>query len=328
MKIGAVISSSDPQRVIHYVIKELEVYHDVVVYQFPLFKSPIFYYRINPLLKKYDFIRFMHKCDVLFFDWASDMLAYATHLPKQCAIVTRLVSYELFQWAPKVNWDAVDKIILVSHAMQRRFVEYFPEHAIKTVVIYNGTSLNKFFPQADRQFQFNLGMLCSISPIKRVYEVIPLLFQLREYGFDATLHIAGKPAGDPRYEVALKRMINKFDLDSRVIFYGQIDDPFNWLKNIDIFISNSFWEGQQFALIEAMASGCFCLSHFWDGADEVLPKENLYLTESELLQKIVAYSQKSQFEKLDLQSQMRNIACEKFDIEHTKIAIRQMIDSM
>jgi hypothetical protein len=38
--------------------------------------------------------------------------------------------------------------------------------------------------------------------------------------------------------------------------------------------------------MEAVASGCYCLSHDWDGADELLPAENLYLTDSQLRQSV------------------------------------------
>ena len=87
-------------------------------------------------------------------------------------------------------------------------------------------------------------------------------------------------------------------------------------------------EGQQIALIEAIASGGYFLSHFWDGAEEMLPEVNLYFTESELQQKIIAYSQKTEAEKQSCQVQMLSIACEKFDIEKIKPKISKIIENM
>ena len=100
------------------------------------------------------------------------------------------------------------------------------------------------------------------------------------------------------------------------------------LQNPDIFISNSYWEGQQVALLEAMATGCYCLSHWWAGAEEMLPQHNLYIKESELIQKIKNYYQMSDVVRNSCSDMLRAIAIEKFDIEETKILIRQVIDEV
>jgi glycosyltransferase involved in cell wall biosynthesis len=97
---------------------------------------------------------------------------------------------------------------------------------------------------------------------------------------------------------------------------------------IDIFISNSFWEGLQTALIEAMASGCYCLSHFWDGADEVLPHENIYDTDSQLMLKLISYAELSENERARHKSRMREIARQKFDINDKKTVLRDLIESV
>jgi glycosyltransferase involved in cell wall biosynthesis len=82
------------------------------------------------------------------------------------------------------------------------------------------------------------------------------------------------------------------------------------------------------ALLEAMASGCYCLSHFWSGADEMLPPENLYVTDADLQKKLIEYAQLTDAEKAASQTLLRDIACEKFDIEQTKTRIRQVIDQL
>jgi glycosyltransferase involved in cell wall biosynthesis len=153
-----------------------------------------------------------------------------------------------------------------------------------------------------------------------------MLANLRSRGFNARLQIAGEPKGDYRYEAALHRLVEKLNLQESVYFDGFINDTQNWLQNIDIFISNSFWEGQQVALLEAMASGCYCLSHIWAGAEEMLPQENLFVTGSDLQQKIIEYSRLSESERHNSQEALRAIACDKFDIERTKVQVRQAIN--
>jgi glycosyltransferase involved in cell wall biosynthesis len=307
------------------IADELKQHYQVEVFHPRHYNTPVLSGRINQWLFQRDLRLIMQRNEICFFEWASEWLVQATQLPKTCTIVTRLHSFELFDWAPKVNWDAVDRVILVSRAMQELFFDRFPQQKDKTVVIYNGRSLEKFAPPPEKRFAFNLGMLCYIAPIKRVYEAILMLYSLRQHGMEARLFIAGREE-DLRYAAATYRLVKMLNLQDVVIFEGQVNTPERWLQKIDIFISNSFWEGQQVALLEAMASGCYCLSHRWAGADEMLPEENLFLTEAQLQQQILAYVALPETEKWQRQQHLRALACERFDIALGKDQIRQLID--
>jgi glycosyltransferase involved in cell wall biosynthesis len=292
------------------------------------YQTPLLYGRLNRWAFRRRMAAILRHNDVCFFEWASDYLMHASHMPKQCTIVTRLHSFELFDWAPRINWNPVDKVILVSQAMQRQFVDLYPEHEHRTVVVYNGRPLEAFRPFARTDFNLTIGMLCNIKPIKRIYEVVLMLSELRAKGYDARLRIAGRPEhpGDFRYAAAIHRLVDTLDLHSYVTFDDYVTETPAWLQQIDIFISNSYWEGQQVALLEAMATGCYCLSHAWAGAEEMLPEENLFMTDSELQRKIIEYSKTTQPEKELLQAKMRSIALEKFNVDKTKVQIRQVVE--
>ena len=66
---------------------------------------------------------------------------------KSSGIVMRLHRYEMYQWADKINWVAVDNIILVSEAKRLEFIDLFPPQAAKIEVIAMGVSVDKFRPQ-------------------------------------------------------------------------------------------------------------------------------------------------------------------------------------
>lgn len=307
---------------------ELAQHHATTIFQRKLYKVPLFHNKINATVYFRGLRRMLQQNDLCFFEWASDLLMHASKFPKTCKIVTRLHSFELFEWAASIDWDKVDKVILVSEAMRQHFSAYYPQHAHKAVVVFNGRPLDAFRPVSRGPFQFNLGMTCSISPIKRVYETVLMFHGLRAAGHDAKLYIAGEPAGDYRYALAVERLVKQLGLQAHVILEGQVNDMPTWLQKIDLFISNSFWEGQQVALLEAMAAGCYCLSHFWDGAEEMVPTANLFITESELQQKIVAYAALPEREKLHLQTQLRTLACERFDINQTKRQVCQVVEEL
>jgi glycosyltransferase involved in cell wall biosynthesis len=307
------------------IAEELEHSYQVEAFQRKHYNTPILSGRLNQWLFQRDLRSIMQRNQICFFEWASELLVQATRLPKTCSIITRLHSFELFDWAPKVNWDAVDRVILVSQAMQEMFCDRYPQQRNKTVVIYNGRSLEKFAPPPEKRFAFNLGMLCYIAPIKRVYETVLMLYSLRQQGADARLFIAGR-AEDPRYTAATYRLVQMLNLQEAVIFEGQVGAPEHWLQKIDVYISNSFWEGQQVALLEAMASGCYCLAHRWAGADEMLPEENLFITEAQLQQQIMAYATLPETEKHQRQQHLRTLAVERFNIARSKEQIRRLID--
>lgn len=306
----------------------MAAHYETRLFEQKTYNVPILYERFNRWKFSRDMQRFLADNDVCFFEWASDLLAVASHMPKRSKIVTRLHSFELFEWAPRINWDVVDKIIFVSNSMERMFADIYPNHAAKTDVIFNGRPLDHFSPPEKRTPPLKIGMLGHITPIKRVYEAILMFYSIAEQDDNLRFHIAGEPFGDYRYFVAVQRLVEKLGLQDKVIFDGYRKDANVWLKDIDIFISNSYWEGQQVALLEAMASGCYCLAHHWAGADEMLPDHYLYITEKELADKVIEYTKMPEREKLHHQTVLRNWALEKFDIEKTKLEIRHLIKEL
>ena len=141
------------------------------------FSLPVFHTRVNRLVFQHDLRQFMRRNDVVFFEWASRLLAEASRQPKRCGIVTRLHRYELYTWADRIHWDVVDKVILVSRAMQAEFSSRFPDQASKTVVVSPSTSLTRFYPVA-KEFSGDIGILCHLTPRKRVYELILTLAEI------------------------------------------------------------------------------------------------------------------------------------------------------
>jgi glycosyltransferase involved in cell wall biosynthesis len=307
---------------------DLSQHFQVETYTERTYRAPLMRGRINRWALHNNIRGMLQRNDVCFFEWASDLLMTASHMPKHCKIIARLHSFELYEWAPAINWDVVDRIVFVSEAMRRLFVQARPEQQNKTIVVYNGVALDRFRPSVQHDFQFNLGMLCSIVPIKRVYETILAHYSLLQTGCPAHLHIGGQPAGDGRYAAAVYRLVEQLGIVDSVTFHGQVIDTPAWLQQIDIFLSNSYWEGQQVALLEAMACGCYCLSHAWLGVEEVLPSANIFVTEAELRDKIVAFAAQNEDEQRRNRAEMRSIACQRFDLALTKTSLRQIIDGL
>lgn len=329
-RLGLVVGRDETWAFVRDLYEDWQKHYQVDVFSERTTHSPFFKERLNRRTLRRDLAKFLTAHDLVFFEWATEYLIVASWLPKKCRIVTRLHSYEIFEFAPRVNWNNIDRIILVSGAMQRRFNALYPDTINRTEVVYNGVDLDRFRPREDPARR-TIGMLCNLIAIKRVYEVILDIYQLRLSGHAFCLRIGGAPQPGPdnqRYFASLQRLIETLDLTDCVTLEGYIDRPAEFMCQIEVFVSNSFWEGQQVALIEAMASGCFCLSHFWDGVEEVLPVESIYITGHEFRQKLVAYTDLSAEEQAIRRGRLRTIAEQKFDTHQTEENVRAILKAL
>jgi glycosyltransferase involved in cell wall biosynthesis len=289
---------------------------------------PFFEGRVNNYLFNHDLQSFLGSNQVVFFEWASELLMRSSHLPKKCGIVTRLHRYELYQWAEQVNWDVVDRVILVSQAKQREFSQLLPQQVHKTVVLPEAISLDKFTPSS-KAFNGDLGILCHLTPRKRVYELILAFSELVQQRPGFHLHIGGGAHilhGD--YYQAMQILVRRLGLDDKVTFYGNVTETEEWHKRLDIFISNSYSEGLQVSPMEAVGSGCYCLSHAWDGADELLPVGDIYVTDKELIDKILAYADGSMQERSSKREAQLVRVRENFDVDQIKVQIRRLVEEV
>jgi glycosyltransferase involved in cell wall biosynthesis len=326
MRIGVVIDETPgffPE-----IDAELKAHHTVSHYRRPETRWPLF----NERLQRYAFQQslrdFCRRHPVVFFEWTSELLGAASRQPKTCGVAARMHRYELYRHAHGINWDYVDRLIVVSQAKQREFAERFPEQAGKTVVIPVGISLDKFAFRR-REFSGEIGILCHLTPRKRVYELILAFHALLQQRPGYRLHIGGGEHplfGD--YSRALHALVRSLGLQDRVIFYGNVADAQAWYADIDIFISNSYSEGLQVAPMEAIAGGRYCLAHCWEGADELLPPGALYLTESELVEAVLAYSDLSEAERHARIDEQRERVAARFDIAKIKVQVRQVVEQV
>ena len=308
------------------IYTDLEIHYKTTLLSTRSWHLPIFSERVNRFLFRHDLNAFLNDNDVVFFEWSSNLLAAATHLPKACGIVTRLHRYEMYEWANRINWEPIDKIILVSQAKKKEFLAKFPNQEHKVIVCSPSISMVKFTPEP-KIFNGDIGILCNLTPRKRIYDLILNFYELTKTTDYFHLHIGGgtDPSFQDYYE-ALQHIVIELKLQDKVTFYGNITDTPNWYHKIDIFISNSYSEGLQVAPMEAMASGCYCVSHRWDGAEELLPQENLFYTGNDLQEKIISYYSLTEDQKLEKKKLMRSIAMEKFDIKRTILQVELAID--
>lgn len=270
---------------------------------------------------------FMRENDALLFEWASGLLALATRSPdsSRVPIVVRLHRYEMFTWVEHVDWRRVDAVVLVSRAMEAKLLERVPGLQGRTVVIPEAVDMRRFRPHA-HPYRGHLGILCHLIPRKRVYELILAFGRVARLRPGLHLFVGGAPEpSELDYYDALRNLVRRLGISQRVTFDGAITDAPRWFDQIDLFISNSYSEGLQVAPMEAMASGCACLAHRWEGAEELLPESQLYWTEDELVTRVMEFDDLAPDERAALQARFVDHVRGNFELETVADRIRSVV---
>lgn len=328
IKLGLVVGRNETWAFVRDLYEVWKEHYQIDIFVERATSFPFFRERLNRQRLQADMSSFLTANDIVFFEWGSELLALASHLPKTTPIVTRIHRYEMYQWVDRVKWEAVDEVVLVSKAKRQEFTDRFPNQTAKCHVIPEAVNLNHFRFQP-KPFSGNIGILCHLSPRKRVYELILAFSSLAERHTDLHLFIGGGYQEiNADYYAAMILLVERLGLKERVTFDGPIDDPSAWYRKIDIYISNSYSEGLQLAPMEAMASGCYTLSHWWAGADELLPVERLYFSDSELQQQIEGYMKLPEEVRQQQLVGQRTIVEQNFDVQETASLYKAMIEGL
>jgi glycosyltransferase involved in cell wall biosynthesis len=115
-------------------------------------------------------------------------------------------------------------------------------------------------------------------------------------------------------------------IQDKVVFYGRVNERWEWYQKMDIFVSYSYSEGMPVAPIEAIASGCYCLSHWWVGAEEVFPQEQIFLTEAEFVEKMLHYCRATDEERRQLGEPLRKFVIENCDLNRVNHEIQTVLE--
>jgi hypothetical protein len=130
--VGVLVGEGGNWQFFQEIFADLARRYETRLYEEKVYRTPLLYGRLNRWAYRRRIRSLLRHSDLCFFEWASELLAAATHMPKYCPVVTRLHAFELYAWAPRINWERVDKIIVVSEAMARQFIARHPDCAGKT----------------------------------------------------------------------------------------------------------------------------------------------------------------------------------------------------
>ncbi len=206
---------------------------------------------------------------IIFFEWGSALLRQITRIFQITKpAIARIHRYELYEkYFSRINFNKIDKIILVSKFMKEEFIKKFPKLGHKLVIIPNSIRLDKFYPPENKAINYKICTLSGINQVKRLDLVIDAMKYVKNP--KVRLHIGGTGEMENR----LKKKVKQENLQGKVFFDGRIDAVRQWFEDKDLIINSSDIESFGVALIEGMACEVIPLIRGWGAANELFPKE-------------------------------------------------------
>lgn len=171
-------------------------------------------------------------------------------------------------------WGRMDGIVCVSEYARQIFIHRYPELEARTHLIYNFYDTETIRSQGQKSCILP-GMKPALLSVGRMTEqkkylrFLDVLARLQEEGYSFFWHILGEGIQRPEIEEKIRAL----GLERRVFLHGVTDNPYRYMKNCDLFVLPSGWEGFPTVTVEAKILGCPVLATDVSGIREQLIHE-------------------------------------------------------
>ena len=159
------------------------------------------------------------------------------------------------------DFAKMDAIICVAESAKESFVGRYPQLADKTHVIYNFFDEKAIRRMGDEPFSYGDDRFVMLSvgrmtPQKKYLRFLDVLARLKADGYQFVWHMLGTG----REYDAIAEKIKMLGLEDCVCLDGVTDNPYPYMKNCDLFVLPSGWEGFPTVTVEAKLLGCAVLA--------------------------------------------------------------------
>lgn len=171
------------------------------------------------------------------------------------------VDYEKACYTRALDKDcylAFDKIFTVSDEVREAFLKAYPELPDKTEVFHNILNKGEIVRRAEEGEGFTDGFtgmrLLSVGRLtaQKAFEVsVDAMKRLKDAGKNVRWYVLGE--GDQRKK--LQEQIDALGLTEDFILYGAVNNPYPFMKQADIYVHASRFEGKSIAIQEAQILG-------------------------------------------------------------------------
>ena len=169
------------------------------------------------------------------------------------------------------EYERMDAVICVAESARVNFVERYPQLASKTHTIYNFFDTDAIIEKGNEPFSYSEDRFTMLSvgrmtEQKKYLRFLDVLSRLKNDGYTFAWHVLGIGAEHD----AILQKIDALGLTDCVFLDGVTDNPYKYMKNCDLFVLPSGWEGFPTVTVEAKILGCPVLATDVSGIREQL----------------------------------------------------------
>lgn len=155
----------------------------------------------------------------------------------------------------KDNLANADQIICVSNGVMDNLLTHFPQFRSITQTIYNPSIIENIISKSSEyNVTYSKPTIIAVGRLKeqKGFNILVKAFKIIvDNGFDWDLKILG----DGELFVEIQNQINQLFISRNIELMGHLDNPYPYIKNANLFVLSSLWEGFGQVVVEALALG-------------------------------------------------------------------------
>ena len=164
-----------------------------------------------------------------------------------------------------------DGIALISENCLKQFFEFFPEHKHKTHIVPNIMSSDFVLKKAQKEdieiekAKINFCTVCRCDiKVKGLDRLLQAFYELKQQGLakDVKWHLIGGGNELEQFRQEVKRL----QMEDMIILYGNKLNPLPYVRQMDVFILASRYEGKPMSVTEAQILGIPCMVTDYEAA--------------------------------------------------------------
>ena len=227
-------------------------------------------------------------------------------------------------------YNKMDAVVCVSNDAQIAFRKRFPTCTSESRVIYNPVDAKKIIRMADEsQLEkcgiFRVVTVGRLTDPKRLDRIIRLAARMKK----EQTQVRFKIVGDGELKAELLALCKELGVEDMVEFTGFTANPYSHIKNADLMLLSSAFEGFGLVVCEAMCLGVPVVSTKTAGPTEIIDRDNYGLL-CEHDDEAIYEAVKQMMENYELRTKYREMGMKRardFDVSRTVEEFEKLINS-
>lgn len=199
------------------------------------------------------------------------VIPFVTYVGIMCTISSVGLKIKLVETIRNNPWLVPNKkygrfvrnlsVILSNHCIVQNSeqINYFPKYLRKKMVIIPNSISEEFFQSEKIYKEKKISKIISVGRLEKQKNHSLLITAFSKIaGFHP--YITLEIYGDGPLREQLQTMINRLNMNERIYLRNRSDEIINKLRDSDLFVLSSNYEGMPNALMEAMALGVPCIA--------------------------------------------------------------------